>query len=105
MLPPIIVQLFVGADYLWQQRRLVAAALLPPIVYLCVADALAIGSGTWTINPARSTGILLAGVLPLEELVFFILTNTLIVFGMVLLLGLDRAALRAQVQRLRIRGI
>ncbi len=89
MLPPIILQLAVGADLLWHQRRLVAAALLPPIIYLSAADALAIGSGTWTIDPAQSTGILLGGVLPVEELVFFVLTNTLIVFGMVLMMGID----------------
>jgi lycopene cyclase domain-containing protein len=94
MLPPIILQLAVGAHLLWHQRRLVTGALLPSIVYLSVADALAIGSGTWTIDPVHSTGILLGGVLPVEEIIFFTLTNTLIVFGMVLLMGTDIALLR-----------
>jgi lycopene cyclase domain-containing protein len=86
MLLPIILQTAVGADLLWHQRRLVAAALLPAVVYLSAADALAIGSGTWTIDPAQSTGVML-GALPLEELIFFTLTNMLIVFGMTLLLS------------------
>jgi lycopene cyclase domain-containing protein len=86
MLPPIILQLAVGADTLWHQRRLVLAALLPATLYLAATDALAIGSGTWTIDPAQSTGVML-GALPVEELIFFTLTNTLIVFGMTLLLS------------------
>ena len=68
------------------------AALLPPWLYLSAADYLAIGAGTWTIDPAQTTGILLGGVLPIEEVVFFLLTNVLIVFGMVLLLGMDKSA-------------
>jgi lycopene cyclase domain-containing protein len=91
---PIILQLAVGADVLWHRRRLVAAALLPPWLYLSAADYLAIKSGIWTIAPAQTTGMLLGGVLPIEEVLFFLLTNILIVFGMVLMLGMDKAALK-----------
>ena len=86
-LPPIILQLAFGADILWHYRRLVLAGLVPPFLYLCLVDALAIHSGTWTINPAHTVGLDLAGVLPLEEISFFLLTNVLIVFGMVLMLA------------------
>ncbi len=86
-LPPILLQLIFGGDILWRNRRLVAAAILPVTLYLSAADALAIGFGTWTINPARSLGLLLGGVLPVEEFVFFLLTNTLVVFGLVLVLA------------------
>ncbi|MBM3133768.1 MAG: lycopene cyclase domain-containing protein [Chloroflexi bacterium] len=99
-LPPIILQLLVGADLLWQRRRLVALAWLPAVVYLSAADSLAIGAGTWTIAPAQTTGLLLGGVLPVEEVVFFALTNTLIVFGMVLMLGTDSAVVRRLLRRL-----
>lgn len=85
-LPPIMLQLGFGADILWQHRRLVLAGILAPALYLSAADALAIGSGTWTINPASSLGILLGGRLPLEEFLFFLLTNTLLVFGLALAL-------------------
>jgi len=85
-LPPIMLQLGFGADILWRYRRVVFWALIPSTVYLCIGDALAIGSGTWTINPAQSTGILV-GNLPLEEILFFLLTNTLVVFGVVLVLA------------------
>ena len=66
-LPPILLQLGFGGDILWKYRRLVLWSLLPTIVYLCIGDAIAIGSGTWTIDPEQSTG-LLVGNLPLEEI-------------------------------------
>jgi lycopene cyclase domain-containing protein len=82
-----MLQLAFGADILWRQRRLVLLALLPMTLYLSLADALAIGFGTWTINPALSLEIYLGGVLPLEELLFFLLTNMLLTFGMTLVLA------------------
>lgn len=83
-LPAIIFQLAFGADILWRQRSLIFWSIVIPTIYLSLADALAIGTGIWTINPAKSTGIIIAGVLPLEEFIFFLLTNTLVVFGFVL---------------------
>jgi lycopene cyclase domain-containing protein len=101
-LPPIMLQLAFGADILWHHRRLVLLSLLPPTFYLCIADALAIGAGTWTINPARSLNVYLGGGLPLEELVFFTLTNTLVVFGMVLGLAREsRDRIPARIRSLR----
>lgn len=86
-LPPIILQLAFGADILWRYGRLVLMGLLPPFLYLCFVDALAINSGTWTINPDKTLGLYLSGVLPLEEAIFFLVTNVLIVFGIVLILA------------------
>lgn len=86
-LPPIMLQLGFGADILWRRRRLVVYSIASLTLYLSAADALAIGWGTWTINPAKSTGLLIGGILPVEELLFFLLTNSLLVFGVVLLLA------------------
>lgn len=85
-LPPIIFQFAFGGDLIWRDRYLILLAIGVPTVYLCIGDALAIGSGTWTIDPAQSTGILV-GNLPIEEIIFFIITNTLVVLGMTLLLA------------------
>lgn len=86
-LPPIMLQLAFGADILWRYRRLILWSVIPTTLYLSAADALAIGSGTWTINPALSLEIYLGGILPLEEFIFFGLTNMLVTFGMVLVLA------------------
>lgn len=84
-IPPIIPQLYFGADILWHQRKLLVWTILPVGLYLSLADSLAIESGTWTINPAQSTGIFI-GKLPLEEAVFFFATVTLLSFGITLLM-------------------
>jgi putative membrane protein len=86
-LPPLVLQVAFGADILWRYRRLVLAGLLPVLAYLSLVDAIAIGGGTWTISADDTLGVKLGGVLPLEEFVFFVVTNTLIVFGMVLVLA------------------
>lgn len=90
-LPPIMLQLIFGADILWRYRRPVLLSLLLPTLYLAAADTLAINIGVWTIDPAQSLHLLLLGILPLEELIFFLLTNTLIVFGVTLSLAPESA--------------
>ena len=86
-LPPILLQLGFGADILWHHRRLVSVALVPPTLYLWLVDALAIRSGTWTISPRDTMGLDWFGVLPIEEATFFLITNVLISFGIVLMLA------------------
>lgn len=83
---PVFLQVATGADVLWHNRRTVAAGILAPTLYLWLIDSLAISSGTWTIDPAQTTGLML-GPLPFEEMLFFLMTNMIIVFGMVLFLS------------------
>jgi lycopene cyclase domain-containing protein len=83
-LPPIGLQILFGADFLLRYRRLLGLSISIPTLYLSLADALAIWHGTWTIHPGQSLNIFLGGVLPLEELIFFLVTNTMIVFGVFL---------------------
>lgn len=84
-LPPLIFQAAFGADILWRYRKLLLLGILPPTLYLAAVDRLAISSGTWTINPEKSVGINLFGRLPLEEFLFFLMTNTLIAVGVTLM--------------------
>lgn len=91
-IPPIALQLAFGADILWRYRRLVAAAILAPTLYLIAADTLAIAAGTWVISPDKTLGVHLPGGLPLEEAVFFLVTNTLIGFGVTLALAEESRA-------------
>ncbi len=59
--------------------------------YLCAADRVAIDAGVWTISPTLSTGWTVIG-LPVEEALFFAVTNGLVVAGAMLFLtpGLPR---------------
>lgn len=88
-LPPVMMQTAFGADILWRHRKLVFLSIIPMTLYLAAADKLAISSGTWTINPEQTVGLLILGRLPLEEFMFFMMTNTLITLGCTLLLDVE----------------
>ena len=81
--PVLALQWIVGGHHLWKAKTLVLAAFVPPSIYLCIADAIAIWNGVWVISEATSTG-LMVGVLPIEEILFFFVTNLLVVQGALL---------------------
>lgn len=83
-LPPIMLQIGFGGDILWRNRALVAASIIPATTYLGWADSQAIHAGTWAINPKNTIGVDVIPNLPFEEFLFFLLTNTLLVFGVTL---------------------
>lgn len=82
-LPPIVLQWLAGWRWLNQHRRVWLLGILIPTVWLVLADSTALGV-VWTIAPNKSTGIFLGNV-PVEEVLFFILTNTLVVQSILLL--------------------
>ncbi len=86
-LPAILPQLLFGADILWHYRKLVFWGIFVPGLYLSLMDIVALTDTTWSISKSQTTGILFFGVLPLEEVVFFFITNVLIINGMTLLLA------------------
>ncbi len=86
-LPAIFPQLLYGADILWYYRKLVFLGIFVPGTYLSLMDIIALTDTTWSISKEQTSGILFFGILPLEEVVFFFITNALIVFGMTLLLS------------------
>jgi lycopene cyclase domain-containing protein len=105
-LPAVALQFAFGADILVAHRRTYLAALSLPTIYLWLVDYLAISAGTWTIDPEQTTGIQL-GVLPLEEMVFFLATNVLVAGGVTLIVVPEsRRRARRLLQRLvGIRGL
>jgi lycopene cyclase domain-containing protein len=86
-LPAILPQFLFGADILWHYRQLIFWAVFPPGLYLSLTDIVALRAGTWSISPAHTSGVLFFGILPLEEVVFFFITNMLIAFGLTLMLS------------------
>ena len=85
-LPVIVGQWVVGRDRLRARWRLLLVGVAIPTLYLCAADALAIRVGIWHLNPELTTNVWLGG-LPLEEGVFFLLTNVMVVQGILLFEG------------------
>jgi lycopene beta-cyclase len=70
----------------WAAPGRFAIAVGVPTLYLWIADRVAIGAGIWSISPRYTTGLHLFG-LPMEEAVFFLVTNLLVVQGILLFLG------------------
>ena len=52
-------------------RRLVLT-VLPVVVVFVLWDLYAIAQGHWTFDPQRTTGVLLPGGLPIDEVLFFV---------------------------------
>ncbi|RPJ17944.1 MAG: lycopene cyclase domain-containing protein, partial [Chloroflexi bacterium] len=79
-----------------------------PALYLSLMDIVALKETTWSISPTQTTGILFFGILPLEEVLFFFITNVLITFGLTLLLAdVSRerfADIKKQIQAYPARG-
>jgi lycopene beta-cyclase len=99
-LPAIFPQFLFGADILWHYRKLALWAIFPAGLYLSLADMVALKASTWAISAAQTTGVNFFGILPLEEVIFFFVTNILVVFGLTLTLSdLSRQRLSAWRQR------
>ena len=79
-------------EMLWAMRRTLVVSVGIPTVYLWVADATAIRLGIWTISPDYTVGLAPFG-LPVEEATFFLMTNLLVVKGILLLLFGEHRAL------------
>ena len=91
--PVLILQWAVGRTSLWNRRRALMISVLLPTIYLAAADSVAIANGIWFFHAARITNVRLGNV-PIEEILFFLLTNCMVVQS-IILVG-DRLALRRQ---------
>jgi lycopene beta-cyclase len=107
-LPVIALHWVFGAPELLARWKLLLVAVAVPTVYLSLADAVAIGSGIWSISEELSIG-LRAGSLVFEEALFFLMTNVLVAQTIILFLspsarGRAERLLRAGRARLSGRG-
>lgn len=84
-IPVLFPQFLFGADILWHYRKVILLSILPIAAYLSVVDSSAIHSGTWSISTVKTTGLLIGGILPVEEAVFFFVTCMIISFGLTLM--------------------
>ncbi len=94
---PVIAALaFFSGPALAARWRTVVWTIAVPTLYLWIADRFAIGDGIWHIEDATSLDIDPLG-LPIEEAVFFLVTNVLVAFGLVtFLFGTGRVPRRDQ---------
>ena len=83
--PVLALQWAYAGREIWARRRAWALGVAAPTLYLWAADGAAIRLGIWRISEAHTLGPSL-GPLPLEEAVFFLATNLLVVQGLILFL-------------------
>ena len=92
-LPVIAIQLVLLVRHYKERSGAVLRAVLPPAlvvgVYLSIADHLAISTGSWNFGEGRHVGVYI-GVVPLEEVLFFLLTSVLVSLGLALFTALLR---------------
>lgn len=102
--PVLAIQWAFAWPVLWDLRRTLAIGIGVPTAYLWVADRIAIELGIWLFDETYLTGVAVAG-LPFEEMLFFLLTNTFVVQGLLLFWWVtDRwPQVTAGVQRFRTR--
>ena len=81
--PVLGLQWLYGADLIWRVRRLALRAVLAPTLYLWIADRIALEWRIWSVSAKLSSGWNVLD-LPLEEALFFALTNVFVVQGLLL---------------------
>lgn len=82
-LPVILLQFLIGGQHILNNSKIFLCACLPPTIYLWLADAYAIHDNIWMISKDYTLDINL-GVLPIEEMTFFLVTNIMVVQGLLL---------------------
>jgi len=88
-LPVVALQWVWGGGIFAGAARPIAIAVAVPTVYLWVADLIAIGLGIWEISPRYTTGIDPFG-LPIEEAIFFLVINVMVVQGLIAVLWVSQ---------------
>jgi lycopene cyclase domain-containing protein len=87
-MPVILLQWSFGGNYLLTNSKIFLLSTLIPTFFLWIADGLAISWGIWSISETYTIGVNF-GSLPLEEAVFFLLTNLMVSQGVILFVVME----------------
>lgn len=82
-LPIVAIEWLAGARHLWRERRVWPWIVLALTAWFTLADAVAIAAGVWRFDAASLLGLYL-GPVPVEEILFYLLTSMMVVQGYVL---------------------
>lgn len=82
-LPVVAVEWIAGGRHLWRERRVWPWIVLALTVWFSVADAVAIAAGIWRFDTRSLVGVYV-GPVPVEEILFYLLTSAMVVQGYVL---------------------
>lgn len=82
-IPVMILQWTIGGQHLIRNLKVYLSCLLVPTVYLWIVDGYAIHENIWGISEAQTIGLKFFS-LPFEEAVFFLVTNVMLIQGLIL---------------------
>jgi lycopene cyclase domain-containing protein len=71
LLTTLPLELYLGVR-VWRRPKRLLLTVLPVVVVFVIWDLYAIANDHWYFDPAQTTGVLLFGLLPIEELLFFV---------------------------------
>lgn len=83
-LPVMVLQWSLGLQVLLSYWKVWLASTVLLTGYFWIADSVAITQGIWSFPPNTISGIEVATLLPLEEALFFLFTNLMVVQGFIL---------------------
>jgi lycopene cyclase domain-containing protein len=92
-IPILLLQWLIGGQYLIKNSKIFVVTFLVPSFYLWFADALAIKWNIWAISEKYTIGLKI-GTLPLEEAVFFLVTNLMVAQGLILFIVMEEEVSR-----------
>ena len=90
---PVLVLQAAVLSWTGGSMRAALAPVAAVTAWLVAADHVAISTGVWHFDEAKILG-LRVGAVPIEEVLFFLTTNTLVAGGTILLDGLARRGTR-----------
>lgn len=78
----VVFGLWYGAgNYAFRRGSCVLLSIIVPSAYLCFVDLVALRDGVWHINEETSLEVFFFTDLPIEEVTFFFVSNTVVVLG------------------------
>jgi lycopene cyclase domain-containing protein len=88
-MPVLVLHWLVGRRVLIRHFRILVLGAVVPTLYLSAADSVAIANGIWVLHGNRLVGLHIGNV-PIEESIFFLVTNLMVVQSILLVASFRR---------------
>ncbi len=88
-LPVLFLQWSLGLPVLIKEKKSWMISVLSLTVYFCLADSFAVQQEIWVFPSETISGWKLFNILPIEEALFFLVTNLMVVQGFILFTTVD----------------
>lgn len=99
--PPLAFTWYGAGNYAARRPWPVLAAVLGPTAFLCRVDQTALRDGLWRVDRRATLDVFVADHLPLEEALFFLVSNAIVVLGV---MSYDKARAVAEAHTHRFPG-